>query len=172
MPSIFLDFERPKISRNPLTKFSKRSFTLGLGEQRDLQGRIVATFREYDQKFNNISRSGILLSSNDLSRLSNESLDKSILPSDDNEDVSDGDEIFANSSRESLSPKNLIQSSFPISEYVSSSSCSTTTRDQINGNGLSKEKEESLFDKNNSKVNDKRNFFRKKPIGSEDCRIL
>jgi hypothetical protein len=80
MPSIYL--ESPQLKRSPLSKFSKRSFTLGLGEQRDLQGRIVATFREYDQKFTNISRSGILLSSQDLSRLSNESLDKSILPSE------------------------------------------------------------------------------------------
>jgi hypothetical protein len=87
MPSLFLS--SPQLSgniRSPLIKASKRSFTLGLGEQRDLQGRITISFRDFDKKFN-ISRSGILISSNDLTRTSNESL--SMLPSDEEEDRSD-----------------------------------------------------------------------------------
>ncbi|KAI6186167.1 Protein kinase domain-containing protein [Aphelenchoides besseyi] len=66
-------------ARSPLIKASKRSMTLGLGEK----DRITMTFRDYDKKFENTSRSGILISQNDLSRVSDESLDEFQSGSDD-----------------------------------------------------------------------------------------
>lgn len=157
MPSIILDSPRLKINRIPLEKFSKRSFTLGLGEQRDLQGKIVATFREYDQKFTNISRSGILISSNDLSRLSNESLDKSILPSENEEEFFDA----TSSSQESLSPKNLNQIDHQCLNEICVSSASSSDSQLHNKN--------HLFSKIDKKKNGKRRIFRKP---SDECCIL
>ncbi|CAD5209739.1 unnamed protein product [Bursaphelenchus okinawaensis] len=64
----------------PLHKVSKRSFTLGLGEQRELQGRITMTFRDYDMKFTkSTSKSSHLQSVQDVNiTASDESLNKDL----------------------------------------------------------------------------------------------
>ncbi|CAD5213272.1 unnamed protein product [Bursaphelenchus xylophilus] len=64
----------------PLLKVSKRSFTLGLGEQRELQGRITMTFRDYDMKFTkSTSKSSHLQSVNDVNiSASDDSINKDL----------------------------------------------------------------------------------------------
>lgn len=113
----------------------------------------VATFRKFDQNFTNISKSGILLSTNDLSRVSNESLDKSILPDeseDDEENSSLSDEAV--STDESLPPKpQIVKDTTSGQTTVSTSSDRTTTFHP-------KQKSESG-----------RHFLRKP---SDECRIL
>ncbi|KAI6183979.1 Protein kinase domain-containing protein [Aphelenchoides bicaudatus] len=152
LPALFLTSPTPKTSRSPLAKASKRSITLGLGEQRELQSHMVATFKKIDQNFTNINRSGILLSSNDLSRLSNESLDKSILPneSEDEENSSMSDNVSMSDfpSKGPIEEDNFVY--HPNTQMSISTSFDTTNRSSL-------------------KRGNSRRFFRKP---SDECCIL
>ena len=104
MPSILLS-TMPLARRSNAPKNSKRSFTLGLGEQRDLQGKITMSFRDFDRRYTaSSSRSGVLVSAKEMRHDSSDSLDVGDLPppspplhSDDDERsvVSVGDETLA-----------------------------------------------------------------------------
>jgi hypothetical protein len=113
---------------------------------------MVAAFRKFDQNFTNINRSGVLLSSNDLSRISNESLDRSIiLPNESEDEENSSISEDASTSHESFPTK------APIEECQNSTGQMAISSSFDTGSSFVSKRENS------------RRFFRKP---SDECCIL